>query len=65
MALIIYGKTVCPICGNVIKEGQEVIAFSPFILNELDPLYFFNDAAFHTQCFYSYPAASKAQTVYA
>jgi hypothetical protein len=64
MALIFYGKTLCPICGKPIKKGQEIIAFPPFISNEFDPLVFFNDAAFHKGCFNDHPIAYKAQWVH-
>jgi hypothetical protein len=64
MAIIIRGKSKCSLCGAIIQEGQEVVAFPPFVPNELDPLWIFNDGAFHADCFYSHPLASKAQTRY-
>lgn len=61
MAVIIEGKTVCPLCGKTINEGQEVVAFSHFVPNELDPIWMFSDGAFHATCFYEHPLAEKAQ----
>ncbi len=34
MAILLRGKTTCPICGKVIEEGDEAISFPHFILNE-------------------------------
>jgi hypothetical protein len=50
MAIVILGKTVCGICKKVITEKDKCLSFSAFVNNEKDPLYFFNDAAFHTKC---------------
>jgi len=60
MAIVIGGKSRCPICGNVIKDGQEIVSFPPFVGNELDPLWFFSDAAFHASCFQEHPLAQEA-----
>ncbi|MFL6286025.1 MAG: hypothetical protein ACJ74Q_23020 [Pyrinomonadaceae bacterium] len=64
MAILIYGKTECLLCGKPIYEGQEIVAFSPFVSNELDPLWVFNDCAFHTECFNEHPLAEEAQARY-
>jgi hypothetical protein len=60
MAIIIRGKTKCPICDRSIDEGDEVVSFPSLISNENEPLYGFNDAAFHAGCFASHPLASAA-----
>lgn len=57
MALLILGKTNCPICGTVMQDGQRTVGFPPFVGNELDPLYFFHDSAFHEECFRRHPLA--------
>ncbi len=64
MAILIYGKTECPLCRKLIQRGQEVVTFSPFVSNELDPLWVFNDGAFHAGCFYEHPLAEEAQARY-
>lgn len=60
MALILPGKTLCPICGKPIEADDRAVAFSAFVPNEVDPLYYFHDAAFHEHCFNSHPLAAKA-----
>ena len=51
MALIVLGKTQCPLCGNPIVEGQPVVA-SHFVgaYGEHD-LSWFYDAGIHQDCF--------------
>ena len=50
MAILLRGKTTCPICGSVIDEGDEATLFPHLILNELDPLYALSDGACHSAC---------------
>jgi hypothetical protein len=50
MALILRGKTICPLCGNLIGEGDDVFA-TPAFLKSTHPLSSFSDAAFHAKCF--------------
>lgn len=50
MAILLVGKTRCPICGNLIKEGEEAVLFPHFVLNEKDPLYALSDASCHRAC---------------
>jgi hypothetical protein len=50
MAILLIGKTTCPICGKVIEEGDEAVLFPHIILNELDPLYALSDGACHSAC---------------
>jgi hypothetical protein len=50
MTLLTPG-TICPLCSRTIDAGEEVIGFSAFVANRLDPLYLFHDAAFHRDCF--------------
>lgn len=65
MALIIPGKTECRICGGVIESGDDIVGFSPFIPNEADELFFFNDEAFHRGCFETHPLSHQAAELYA
>ena len=60
MALILVGKTKCPLCGNILEDKQETVSFSPFVSNELDPLWPFSDAALHSACFDHHPLWSEA-----
>ncbi|MDF2188611.1 hypothetical protein [Paraflavitalea sp. CAU 1676] len=50
MALIFIGKSVCPICKNVLHEGEAITGFPAFVPNNKDPIYFFNDGGFHQEC---------------
>lgn len=50
MAILIRGKTQCPICGGVIEEGDNAALFPHFVLNEADPLYLLSDSACHVAC---------------
>ena len=65
MALIFPGKTACRICGGVIGSGDDLVGFSPFVQNEADELFFFNDEAFHRGCFESHPLSGQAAELYA
>lgn len=60
MAIFIVGKTQCPLCEQIIEEGEEIVSFPPFIPNDLDPLWIFSDGVFHAACFYREPLANKA-----
>lgn len=60
MAIIVRGKTKCPLCGQLIKDGEEAVGFPNFVGNELDPLWVFTDGAFHAECFHTHPLSEKA-----
>jgi hypothetical protein len=60
MAILIRGTTVCRICFRVIESGQAVVTFTDFVPNELDPLHFFNDRAFHAHCYESHRLSAEA-----
>jgi hypothetical protein len=55
MALVLLGKTECPLCGVVLKEGEEYIATSGGVVGKEDPLAPYQDAAMHRNCFLSWP----------
>jgi len=60
LAILIRGKTVCRLCGQVISTGDDVATFAAFISNKLDPLLVFDDGAFHEACFSRHPLADEA-----
>jgi len=62
VATIIYGKTVCSLCGQTIQTRQDAVGFSAFVSNEMDPLWKFNDAACHTRCLQQDPLGEKAKS---
>ena len=51
MALILFGRTECPLCSKPIQEGDEYEAFAHFIDNDKDPFWKYSDAVFHRPCF--------------
>ena len=51
VALILFGKTECSLCGNVFMAGDEIVATSHFIADRDDPLWRFSDSAMHRSCF--------------
>ncbi|MBC7228644.1 MAG: hypothetical protein H5T61_15665 [Thermoflexales bacterium] len=55
MALIEYGVTLCPLCGEPINTPEECISFPHFIEDRGDPFWQYSDAAFHKKCFESWP----------
>ena len=55
MALVLIGKTPCVICGQPIEKDDRVEAFPPFVWNEADALWPFNDAAVHVACLETHP----------
>jgi hypothetical protein len=59
MAILIRG-TPCRICNLTIAGKDPVVGFSPFVGNELDPLFFFSDGAFHQNCFDGHPLGGEA-----
>lgn len=50
MAILLRGKSKCPICDDVIQEGEEATLFPHIVLNQADPLFYLSDAACHTRC---------------
>jgi hypothetical protein len=62
MAIIILGKTVCLLCGEVIQAGDEIEAFPHIIFGELDPLRMFSDGGFHAACFHNHPLSEQMLT---
>lgn len=62
MTIVILGKSRCTLCENSLEEKQDIVSFPAFVSNQRDPVWFFNDAAFHRECFVRHPLAQKAQT---
>ena len=51
MALLILGKTQCPLCRQAIAAGQEHVATTHFIGSSEHPLWRYSDAVMHYGCF--------------
>lgn len=60
MAMIFYSLSKCPICNNALHESEDIIGFPPFVANQLDTLYVFNDSGCHRQCVVDHPHGRKA-----
>ena len=58
MALFVSGMK-CPICGKPMSP-KDIVSFPPFVANELDPLWIFNDRSLHESCFRSHPLSDQA-----
>lgn len=59
MAILILGKTVCKICGNIIDNNDKFVSLPAFVFNDCDPLFFFNDSAFHENCFWTHESSKN------
>jgi hypothetical protein len=51
MALILLGKTTCPLCHRILREGDDIVSTSHFIGDDRDPLWPYSDAGMHMACF--------------
>jgi|SRR5262249_14994726 len=51
MALIIFGKSRCSLCGTVLAAGEDLVATTHFIADETDPLWRYSDSGMHRRCF--------------
>lgn len=50
MALIFLNQTKCSFCSEVIRTGNPYDGFPAFVYSNRDPLFRFNDAAYHVDC---------------
>ena len=60
MAILLLGKSICPICNETIMSTDEYRSFPAFAVNMLDPLFFFSDSSFHWQCLTRHASGAKA-----
>jgi hypothetical protein len=51
MAIVMPGRSTCPLCGRVLAKDDEIVGTTHFIADKDDPLWPFSDAAFHRACF--------------
>jgi hypothetical protein len=51
MALLMWGASRCPICREVLYQGQAIVATTHFIGDPADPLSLFSDSGMHATCF--------------
>lgn len=62
MALFIEGM-LCRLCELPMEraKGHSIRSFRPFVANRHDPLWVFNDAALHAECFARHPLATTVE----
>lgn len=51
MAIILIGRSRCPLCDEILDSGQETVATTAFIEDVNHPLWRYSDAAMHAKCF--------------
>jgi hypothetical protein len=61
VALLIRGKSVCRLCGEVLAEGQEAVLFPSGLFSRSDPAFDVNDAAVHDACLSRAPYGATAR----
>ena len=54
MAIILPGKSICPICNQPILADDKTVSTSAFIENRESPLWPYSDAGMHQACFSSW-----------
>ena len=59
MALILLGKSSCPLCGRLLLEGEPWTAL-PAIADTAHPLYSYFDAGLHQTCFDQWDSRESA-----
>ena len=64
MAIVLFGKTECPICLSVLEEHQDTISFLA-LFEENHKYYFCSDAAFHVSCFNKWEHSESVLGIYA
>ena len=50
MAIVILNQSTCSFCGNLLLEGDEVIAWKPFLAKK-HKFWEFSDSGMHRSCF--------------
>jgi hypothetical protein len=61
--VIFRGKSQCPLCGAVIREDDEVVAFPEFLQSHHE-FVLFSGAAFHRECFERDPRSIRVNELY-
>jgi hypothetical protein len=61
--MIIRGKSTCPLCGSVITEDDDVVAFPAFLASEHE-FGSFSDTAFHRTCFEQDARSGRVNDLY-
>jgi len=63
MAMIIRGKSKCPLCNQILEDTEHLTALPAFIPSD-HRFGKFSDAAFHTECFEKDPDYNDVENMY-
>lgn len=50
MPVVTLGRTKCVLCGELLLNGEDIVALPPMFYNERDPAWVLNDAGVHRSC---------------
>ena len=64
MAIIIRGKSECSLCGQVLADGDDLVATTHFIHHQSHPLWRYSDSAMHRTCFAKWPEANAFRAAF-
>lgn len=64
MAIVIRGKTECPLCGAILAGPDDIVMFPHFIWDQTHPLWRFSDSAMHRACFAGWGQAEQFRSLY-
>jgi hypothetical protein len=62
MAIILIGKSRCPLCGEILTAESSIISL-PAISDVSNPLYHFFDSGIHESCFEKWGKKSEIDTI--
>lgn len=63
MALFIQG-TACSICGEVVKQGNDLVSTTHFITDGTHPLWRYSDSVMHRACFVAWEHRQEFVNLY-
>ena len=63
MSILILGKSCCKLCGNVLYRNEESISFPAFVINQVDPVAYYSDENFHSDCLNKISEAQEARAL--
>ena len=61
MAILIMGKSVCHLCGQLIGEGEDAQMFPPALFSSSEAASHLNDSSVHLRCLERLPEHSAAE----
>jgi len=64
MGIILLGKSTCPRCNQLLREGEDILGFPHFIHDQSHPLWDFSDSSMHKECFLNWEKAGEFRDLY-